>query len=149
MAKPVTSSFGDVAILVGDGATPTEAFTLLCGVTEKGISYSTETVETEVPDCANEDLPAFKEVDVKSFGISLDVSGLWTKEEHEMLLQWQITGAKKNVKVHYKKAASGDTEYVAAPAVLSNLNQQGSKGERFKASFNIVFASAPTLTAAA
>lgn len=149
MAQGTGASFGQFKILVGDGATPTEAFAIICGVTSKGVSYSTETVETGIPDCSDEDLPSFKNVGVKSIGVSMQCSGVWTKESHETLLQWWNSAAPKNVKIQYASADVGDVEYLEAPAILANLEHSAEKGDYLKGSFSLMFTERPTMTDAA
>lgn len=149
MAQGTGSTFGNFKILIGDGATPTEAFAPICGVTSKGVSYSTETVETDIPDCADEDLPSFKNVGVKSIGCSMQCSGVWTAESHETLLQWWKSSTPKNVKIQYASATTGDVEYLAAPAVLANLEHNAEKGDYLKGSFSLMFTEMPTFTDAA
>lgn len=146
MANGTTSTFGQFKIEVGDGATPTEAFTFLCGLTSKGLDMSSDVVTQEVPDCSNEDLPSWQEKDVKSISASLSGSGMWTAEAHETMLQWWLTGAKKNVKVSWTKAASGDVLSMVAPAVLTKLGQSVDKGGRLSADISIEFSAKPTTT---
>lgn len=146
MATATTTTFSKFKILIGDGATPTEVFTAICGLTSKGLQGSADVVTSEVPDCADEDLPSWQEKDVKSVGMQLSGSGMWAKESHEMLLSWFLAGTKKNVKVQYADAATGDTEYLAAPAVLTQMNNAVEKGGRLSADLTFEFTRKPTLT---
>lgn len=146
MATGTSSSFGNFKIEIGDGATPTEAFTFICGLTSKGIDMSSDVVTSEVPDCANEDLPSWQEKDVKSITATLSGSGMWTAQAHETLFQWWLTAAKKNVKVSWMLAATGDVKTMTAPAVLTKLGQTVAKGERLSADISIEFSAKPTTT---
>lgn len=146
MATASTTTFANFKILIGDGATPTEVFTPVCGLTSKGLQGSADVVTSEVPDCANEDLPSWQEKDVKSVGAQISGSGMWAKESHEMLMAWFLSGTKKNVKIQYADAATGDTEYLAAPAVLSQLNHAVEKGGRLSADITLEFTRKPTVT---
>jgi len=146
MATGTSSSFGNFKIEIGDGATPTEAFTFICGLTSKGIDMSSDVVTSEVPDCFSEDLPSWQEKDVKSITATLSGSGMWTAQAHETLLQWWLTAAKKNVKVSWMLAATGDVKTMTGPAVLTKLGQTVAKGERLSADISIEFAAKPTTT---
>lgn len=146
MAQGTGSTFGQLKILLGDGATPTEGFTPICGVTQKDISYDSDTVETEMPDCSDEDLPAYKNVGVKAVSVKIDCSGKWTKESHGKILDWWKLAGPKNVKVQYVQAAVGDTEYIAGPAILANLKHSVGKGANVDGSFSLMFTAMPTFT---
>lgn len=144
MAAGTGAKFHEMQILIGNGATPTEVFSLLCGVTSKEISYETETVTTEMPDCSDESLPSFKQVGIKSYGVTLKCSGMWTKEAHPVLMAWFQSSAAKNIKCRYVNAAVGSPEYVNGPAVLTNMSNSVEKGGNLSGSFDIAFAATPT-----
>lgn len=148
MAAGTGSTFAALKILIGDGESPTEGFTPLCGVTQKDITYSSDTVETKMPDCNNEDLPSFKEVDVEAVGITISCSGKWTVQAHGTLIDWATTAAKKNIKVQYVDAANGDIEFINGPAILANLSHSVSKGGKIDGSFELMFSRTPTYVVA-
>jgi len=144
MAQGTTSTFGNFRILIGDGATPTEVFSLLCGLTSKGVTFASETTTSEVPDCSDEDAPSFQEKDVKSQSISVSGSGMWTREAHNTVLDWWKSGLRKNIKIQYVTAASGSVEYVNGPAILTNVGNTVEKGGKLSAELSIEFAQMPT-----
>lgn len=146
MATATTATFAKFRILIGDGATPTEAFAPICGLTSKGLNGSSDVVTTEVPDCSDEDLPSWQEKDVKSISMSLSGSGVWSTENHAVLMDWFLSGAKKNVKVQYAEAASGSPEFLEGPCVLSQLNNAAEKGGRISAEITLEFSQKPTVT---
>lgn len=146
MATATTSTFAKFKILLGDGATPTESFAPICGLTSKGLQGSSDVVTSEVPDCANEDLPSWQEKDVKSISMQLSGSGMWSKESHATLIEWFMSAEKKNVKVQYADAESGDPEYLSGPCVLTQLNNAVEKGGRLSADITLEFAAKPTVT---
>lgn len=149
MATATTTTFGKFKILLGDGATPTEAFSAICGLTSKGIQYSSDVVTAEVPDCADEDLPSWQEKDVKSISASISGSGVWSKQSHGLLIDWFFSAARKNIKIEYSDANTGEPKTLAGPAVLTSLSNQVEKGDRVKAEISIEFAQKPTITDAA
>lgn len=146
MATATTGTFAQFKILIGDGATPTEAFAPICGLTSRGLNGSADVVTSEVPDCADEDLPSWQEKDVKSISMSLSGSGMWSQESHGILMDWFLSAAKKNIKVQYANANSGDPEFLAGPAVLTQLNNAAEKGGRISADITIEFTAKPTVT---
>lgn len=145
MANGTTSTFGNFKIEVGNGASP-EVFTFLCGLTSKGLNMASDVVTSEVPDCSDEDLPSWQEKDVKSISATISGSGMWTKEAHETLFQWWYTGAKKNVKLSWMVAASGDVKTITGPCVLASLGQTVEKGNRLTADISLEFSAKPTTT---
>lgn len=146
MVAAVTTTFAKFKILIGDGGSPTEAFTPVCGLTSKGIDWNADTVTSEVPDCANEDLPSWQEKDIKSVGASLSGSGMWSTVNHPILLNWISSAAKKNIQVEYTDAVTGSPKTIAGPAVLTKLSNQVDKGGRLQADLTIEFTSKPTIT---
>ena len=50
MSAPTAFDFAQIKI--GDGATPTEAFTLICGIETVGLSEAAQTSERQLRDCA-------------------------------------------------------------------------------------------------
>lgn len=149
MAKATTATFGQFKILLGNGATPVEVFTAICGLTSKGISFNSDPTETEVPDCSDEDLPAYKEKGVKAYDITMTGSGMWSKEAHGTILDWWKSGAAKNIKVQYMQAEVGDDEFIQGPAILLSIGNSVEKGGRLSADLSIAFSEMPTFTAAA
>jgi hypothetical protein len=149
MARPTTAKFSEFQILIGDGETPVEGFDVVCGLTSKGINRSANTNTTVVPDCADEDAPAFEEVAVNSLSISISGNGVWTAENHGVFLAWFYSGVTKNIKVRHVAADGGTTEYENGPAILTQLNNAAERGQKVSADITIVFDGQPTLVAAA
>jgi len=145
MAQPTTSTFKDFAIHLGDGADP-EVFTFICGLTSRGLSISNNTSTTPVPDCADEDLPAFEEVAIVSQGVTVSGSGIFTREDQKDMLDWAMDGALKNIRVYPGKSTTGDVNYYSGPAYLTALEITGERGGKVQASITIAFTSKPTET---
>lgn len=148
MARAITETFGQFQILVGDGEEP-EVFSVICGLTSKGVQRTASTNTTVVPDCANEDLPGYEEADVASISVSISGSGVWAQQNHEMLMDWFYSAATKNVKIRNMNAAVGDTEYENAPAILTTLSQTGERGNKVQGEIAILFTQQPTRVAKA
>lgn len=146
MVAAVTTTFAKFKILLGDGGSPTEVFSAVCGLTSKGIDWSADTVTSEVPDCANEDLPSWQEKDVKSVSASISGSGMWSTVNHPILVNWMLAATKKNIQIEYTDAPSGAPKTFAGPAVLTKLNNQVDKGGRLQADITIEFTAKPTIT---
>lgn len=148
MTAATTLKYSEFKILLGDGATPTEVFTPICGLTTKGFNYTTDTSSTNVPDCTDEDLPSFAEKDIISFSAQLSGSGVATRQSLGKMQAWIESGTRKNVKVNFADAPNGDPEIYTGPAILSALNITANKGERVNVDITIDFAVKPSVTLA-
>lgn len=145
MAQAQSTTFAKFKILVGDGADP-EVFSLICGLTSKGIDWSTSTQTTEAPDCADEDLPSWQEIGITSVGAAISGDGLWSAQSHGLLLNWIADGESKNVQIRYDDAAGGDPLYAQGPAVCTSLSDKVQKGQKLTRSVAFAFTQKPILT---
>jgi predicted secreted protein len=98
MAKPTTLSAAKLLIMIGDGAGP-EVFTAPCGLTSRGINFSKETNDTNVPDCDDPDAPAWIERVTVSLSASVSGSGVLAKEALGTWKEFFFSTATKNCKV--------------------------------------------------
>ena len=146
MAQPTTSKFSEFVIFVGDGATPTEAFTKLCGLTSKGLSITNNTATTAVPDCDDEDLPAFEEEAIVSQSFPVTGTGVFTQEDQKTLLDWALNGEVKNIRVQPGEGTTGDVDYYQGPAILANLGLSVERGQKLSAQMEFRFTAKPTAT---
>lgn len=149
MAKPTTAPFSKMQILVGDGGTPAEQFSVVCGMTSKGVNRSAQTSSTVVPDCADEDAPAWEEKAVNSLSVTISGSGVWAAENHGVFMEWFYSGLPKNIKVRHLNAAPGTPEYEEGSALLTALNNTVERGGKVQAEITIEFDGQPSLVNAA
>lgn len=145
MTIATTSKFADFKIHYGDGADP-EVFALLCGLRSKSFGITNNMSNTPVPDCSDEDLPAFEQQDVASQAMPLSGSGVFPAEHQKMLLEWALAGTTKNIRVYPGKApASGDISYYEGPAYLS-FSSSVERGTRLTADIELHWATKPVPT---
>lgn len=136
MAKPITGKFSELQILIGDGGSP-EEFAVVCGMTTKGVQRSAQTNSTVVPDCEDEDAPAWEEKAVNSLSVTISGSGVWAAENHGVFMDWFYSGQSKNIKVRHMRAAAGTPEYEEGPALLTALNNTVERGNKVQAEVTI------------
>lgn len=148
MAQPTTLRFSKFKILVGDGATPVEAFSIVCGLTSKGIQRAAQTTTSVIPDCEDEDLPGYEVSDIASIKCTISGSGFVALENRQFFIDWFYSGERKNVKVQNVDAPGGDTEFEQGPAVLTQFDETGEGKGRMNMNIGIEFAEKPTLVAA-
>lgn len=99
MAKPKTYSWSKFIILVGDAATPTEAFVAICALTSKGMEFSGDTADVSVPDCANPDLPAWAERIIRTKTATISGDGVMDLPSRDIFWTWYDSGLSRNVQV--------------------------------------------------
>ena len=146
MAKAVTAAFHELVLEIED-ATP-GTWIRICGLTERGVNRTHNMQTSEVPDCADESLPAGLERQVQSSEVTIAANGVWAAQSHQLMLDWWYSAAVKNVRIQHVNAEVGDTEYETGPAFLTSLNNVATRGTKVTADLTIEFDGLPTLTAA-
>lgn len=134
MAQARTLRFSEQALLLGDGAVP-EVFTAPCGFTTLAMSVAIETNTTNVPDCADPDLPAWLVSDEVSKQMSLTGDGVLDVDAQIVWREWLLDGGERNVRWLTDGANSEANGYFEAPGILTTFEQNGTRGERW--SFNV------------
>lgn len=146
MARATVSTFGQFIVSVGDGEDP-EVFTKICGLRSKSFGVTNATQTTQIPDCDDEDAPAYEEAQIVSQTMPLSGSGLFAREMQALLLTWAEDGAVKNIRVYPGQATvTGDVSYYAGPALLQELTITGERGDKIQANMTFAFVSRPTRT---
>lgn len=81
-------------LMRGNGATPTEVFTAVCGITTKNFTGQINTNDTFVPDCDNpEDVPIRR---VTATGKQFDLGAEGTLNRSNLQDMWNALGTKGN-----------------------------------------------------
>ncbi len=127
MAQATTFRFSEFLILVGDGASP-EEFSAPCGLTSRGFNRTAETNSTNVPDCADEDLPTWQQNDVVALNWSLSGEGVMADEAKDVWEAWFNSGAARNVRISLGPDETADVW--EGRAILSTFNISGERGSR-------------------
>lgn len=95
MSLPTEADFA--IIKIGDGATPTEAFAIACGIQDVSINQSVGTQDRFSRDCAKPgEIPNRK---VKATGKSLDVTGSGLIDKAQIAIYNSALGVAKNYKI--------------------------------------------------
>ena len=142
MAAPITSTYGEYLIKVGDGATP-EVFTTLCGLTSKSLDINNNTANTIVPDCLDDDAPAYEEMNITSQSVGVKGTGVFTREKQKFMTLWALNGETHNIRVYLGKSAASDIEYIAGPAILKTLGVSANRGEKLTQALDFMFSEKP------
>jgi len=144
MARAVTAKFEEFVLEVETNTPGTYA--LVCGLTDVTINRSANIDTTEIPDCDNEALPYAVDRSVRSIEVSVSATGVWAQSSNDMLNDWLYSGTTKNIRVRNTRAAVGDTETEAGPALLATLTNARAKGQAVTAEIEIQFNGTPTRT---
>lgn len=154
MARAVTAKFEELVLEVNFTPLVTPAvFSRICGITDVEITRQSQIDTTEVPDCDDESLPLAIERQVRSQEVMISGSGVWALEYHERLLDWFYAGTALPVRLRNAKAIAdgvvGDTIHEQGPALLVNLSNARTKGQKVTASIELQFDGVPVRTAKA
>lgn len=141
--KAKTANFHEMTL---DIETAPGVYTRVCGLTQRGINRAHNIQETEVPYCDDESLPAAVEIAVQSSTVTINASGAWAAQSHELMLQWWRSGQSKNIRIGHLRAEPGDIEYEMGPALLTSLNNEAQRGQKVTAEVEIRFDGMPTTT---
>lgn len=147
--RPTSANFEDLVLEVETDVQGT--YSKICGMKDFTISRAAQVDTSETPqDCVDESLPYAVERQVRAVDTQISgASASWAAQSHEMMLDWLYSGQTKNIRVRHVKAAVGDTEYEAGPALLTQLDHARTKGQKVSATISIQFDGVPTRTAKA
>ncbi len=147
MAQAKTLKFAQQAILLGDGATPTENFDAPCGFTELNLTVNIETNTTNVPDCDDPDLPSWLISDEVSKQMVLTGNGVLDTDAMQTWRDWLMDGGEKNVRWFTDGTGANGGGYFQAPGILTTYEEQGQRGQRWNQNIGITLNGKPEFTA--
>lgn len=99
MATQTSIPFQDFAVYIGDGQSPTEGFTKVCGLRTRGFSRTSETSQSGLLDCADESLPMATATNVVSKNSELTGSGVAEADDFLLLDDAYESGASTNFRI--------------------------------------------------
>lgn len=145
MATQDTTKFGDIALLFGDGAAPTEAFEGICGITSLNWNITTNETTEDLPDCENDDEPGFISPTITAVGQQVQIQGYVDKDQAEVFWNWVTTGVRRNIRIVDTKEGFRYT----GPAVVSNDEKSWERRQSGRFNKTIRFTAKPERTAIA
>lgn len=127
MAKPKTLSWTKLSVWPGDGASPEDFTSAVCGLTTKSFTISADTSDIVVPDCDDPDEPAWVERVIRSLSSGFSGSGLMAEDIYATWRAWALSGLAKNVRI----VIDGTTiaGYYQGSYVLSSFETNGNQGD--------------------
>lgn len=132
-------------IKIGDGATPTEAFTHPCTVNaDRGIQFQSSGNEVEVPSCNNPEDPVWSEFFKTVLSATITGAGKLDTAEVPMWAAWFNSDDAKNIKVYLDTGA-----YWSGPFKLTDFQITGARKNASECSLTLRSHGAITFNAAA
>lgn len=144
MANVATLNGHQLLIQIGDGGGP-EVFTHDCLInTERGIQFSADGQETIIPDCADPDAPAWKDLMKDGLMAVVNGQGLLNTSSLPAWDTWFRNNATKNVRVNVNVAGASGGGYWAGAFHLMNFEVTGTRKQ--KATVSVTLQSSGTVT---
>lgn len=147
MAVATTEKFEELVLEVEfDPSGAPGVYSTVCGLIDVTITRSATVDTAEIPDCADESLPLSVERQVRSIEVTVSGTGVWAQESHGNIMDWFYSSTTLSARIQNVNAASTTTEYETGPALLVNLSNTRTKGQKVSASLEIQFDGTPTRT---
>lgn len=99
MAKPTTRRWTALTIWPGDGNSPEDFTSRVCGLTSKTFRIGASTSDSEVPDCDDPDAAVWIERVIRARNAIISGSGLLAEETFPFWRTWVLGEESKNVRV--------------------------------------------------
>jgi len=147
MAQAKSIKFGKIMLLLGDGAT-VEQFEAPCGFETLTLTVNIETNTTNVPDCNDPDLPAWLVSDEVSKQMQIAGEGVMDTDAMQVWQDWLMDGGEKNVRWFKDLTAGEGGGYWQAPGVLTQYEEVGERGQRWRQNITVTLNGKPTWTPA-
>jgi hypothetical protein len=122
MADPTTINFGQVLVLLGNGATP-EVFSAPCGFTDKAVKNTAASSAAIIPDCDNPEAAPWSVEGITSLSLEVTGSGILALEDDPTWQAWFDSGASKNVRIVKNMPAAQGGGYRQGPMVLTDISE--------------------------
>jgi hypothetical protein len=128
MAQATTLSFPKLKVELGDGATPTEVFAAPCGLNSRALNRSKNLNEVVIPDCDDEEAPAYVGRDVLSMTWSVTGEGVLAEEAVEA---WEaLWDSTLSTSVKVTEEFGTTTVVHLGKAHLATYNHGANRGEK-------------------
>lgn len=146
MALAKTAKGTKLLIKVGDGATPTEAFAVMCTINaERGIQFTADTNDVTVPDCADPDLLAWTEREKRAIQATISGAGVLNTPDIATFFAWVSSSAVKNVKVVVDVPSADGGRIFSGAFHCTQFELTGNVGDKVQCSIQLQSSGAITI----
>jgi hypothetical protein len=129
MTRPTTIKGSKFLIQLEQDPPGSGIFVAPCALTTKGIDFSAETNDFNVPDCDDPDAPTFTERVVSALSASVSGSGTLAMESLETWRMWLDSGLEKNIRVKIDAPLADGGGHWSMSAVITGFNVGANQGE--------------------
>jgi predicted secreted protein len=136
MARPTTANASKLSIWVGTETSP-QTFTAPCGLTTRGIQFTSNTNEVQVPDCDDPDAPAWIERAIQTLSASISGSGVLAKEFLTTWQDWYFNAQARDTRIIIDWGA-GVTNKYDGRFVLQTFNITGELGGKIQIEISLL-----------
>lgn len=105
---------------------------------DRGISFSANGSDTNVPDCDDPSLPAWRQSFIDSISAEISGGGILHTTSSEAFFVWLNSGASKNVRCRIDTTALDGGGYWAGAFKLTQFNITGSRGGTINADVTMI-----------
>lgn len=141
MAVPETASFAQYVLMIESLVTP-GTYVPYCGLLERAIIITPEYNEVSVPDCDDEDKPAWVEREAASYSAEISGEGVLVVAVADRIEDALFTGSKLKVRLVLRSRATPTTwtevKHYAGIFVVGALSNAATKGERVTRTINML-----------
>lgn len=105
MATQNTLKFGDVTLLVADGADP-DLFLGMCGITSINWQSATNENSEDLPNCGAPDSQSYGSTTITAISDTVQAQGFVDVSNTDAVYNWIQSGASRNVRILYSQGAT-------------------------------------------
>lgn len=129
MALTKNADGAQLILQIGNGGGP-ETFTATCTInTTRSLKLSATASTTELADCVTPTNPAQIARIIKSVDLTFDGAGIADTPSILALIQWQQSGAQKNVKIIQNLTGANGGWTATGPMVCLSMDVSGARGD--------------------
>lgn len=129
MAKPTTLSFSKLIVMIQDPDTPA-AYIAPCGLTTRGINFTKETNDVNVPDCDDPDAPSWLERGVVSISGTITGEGVLAVEAFELWRDTFLSTDSKPMRMLVDTDSAVTGGHFSGNFHMTTFNLTGEPGEK-------------------
>jgi len=137
MTYPTTIKGQRVVLQLGDGATPTEAFTIVCGITSKGLQRTRKTNDSEVWDCTDPEALPIIERDAGASDWTISGSGQAVATVLDSLEAAYESAVSSNWKLVFLDSSGAATRTYSGAAYITDLSITANNGSKAEISISL------------
>jgi predicted secreted protein len=147
MAEPLSFNGSKILVKVGDGGGP-ETFSHPCLINaSRGIQFSAASIDSVIPDCADQDAPAWVTREKDSITATITGEGIMDAADTDDYFDWLTQAAAKNVQCVVNDGGATNEQTFQGAFHLTEFSISGERKEKAQVSITLVSTGAITRTA--